>query len=307
MSTALSTHIHSSSEKGLSSVSTLIVGTKASILIDPPFLIPDARSVVAWIKSITSVPLAAVFVTHHHPDHYFSANPILEAFPSSSFYAAPYVRAGLDREYDEKVIFWPQVFGKENVPVTPRKPDPYPFSFLILEGNPQSPVMLLGPVQGDSVDHTLFWLPTEKTIICGDSVYARSTHVWAEEIETPEILSAWKKTLDLIDSLKPEKVITGHLEAGWTLDAKADLAHNRKYLELFTEKISTAARKPTVDEIYSTFKDAFPQADKNLDFFLGKLSNQFGEKGDVWEENRHHNVGARTKKDLEGFVLGSGQ
>lgn len=37
------------------------------------------------------------------------------------------------------------------------------------------------------------------------------------------------------------------------------------------------------------------QADRNLDFFLGHLSNNFGEGGEVWEENRHHNVGAGRK------------
>ena len=87
---SLQTYIHSSSEKGLSSVSTLIVGTKVAALIDPPFLIPDAEDVVKWIKSKTSLPLKAVFVTHHHPDHFFSANPILQAFPGSELFAAPY-------------------------------------------------------------------------------------------------------------------------------------------------------------------------------------------------------------------------
>jgi glyoxylase-like metal-dependent hydrolase (beta-lactamase superfamily II) len=176
----LQTYIHSSSEKGLSSVTTLIVGTKSAILIDPPFLIPDAHEIISWIKKITSNPLRAVFVTHHHPDHYFSANPILEAFPTALFYAAPYVRAGIDREYDEKIKFWPTVFGKENVPALPRKPEPYPYSFILLDGDPTSPIMLLGPVQGDSVDHTLFWLPSEKTIVTGDALYGRSTHVWWE-------------------------------------------------------------------------------------------------------------------------------
>lgn len=82
------------------------------------------------------------------------------------------------------------------------------------------------------------------------------------------------------------------------------MEHNRKYLDLFTEKISKAPKKPAVDDIYATFKEAFPKADKNLEFFLGHLSNQFGEGGKIWEENRHHNVGARTKEDLEGFLLG---
>lgn len=107
----------------------------------------------------------------------------------------------------------------------------------------------------------------------------------------------------MIDSLAPEKIIVGHLEKGWVLDAKADLDHNRKYLALFQRKITEAKTKPTVKDIYDTFKNAFPEADKNLEFFLGHLSNQFGEGGKIWEENKHHNVGARTTSTLEGFVM----
>ncbi|KAK7883379.1 hypothetical protein LTR67_011303 [Exophiala xenobiotica] len=303
MASNLQNFIHSSSEKGLSSVTTLITGDSVAVLVDPPFLIPDANAVVEWIKKTTKAPLKAVFVTHHHPDHYFSANPILEAYPSATLYAAPYVCAGIDREYDEKVKYWPSVFGEENVPTRPRKPTPFNFTFLQLEGNPKSPIVLLGPLQGDSVDHTLFWLPTEGVIICGDSVYARSTHVRVEEIETPQILEAWGRTLDVIEALEPVKIIPGHLEAGWALDAKEDMAHMRRYLQLFSEKITHAEKKPQVKDLFVTFKEAFPQADKNLDFFLGHLSNQFGEGGEIWEENRHHQVGARSKEQLQGFLL----
>jgi glyoxylase-like metal-dependent hydrolase (beta-lactamase superfamily II) len=174
----LQTYHHASSIKGLSSITTLIVGASESVLIDPPFLIPDALSVVRWIKETTLNPLKAVFVTHHHPDHFFSANPILDAFPTAKFYAAPYVLEGINREYDDKVKYWPTVFGQENVPEAPRKPDEFNFGFFLLNGNPESPVVLLGPLQGDSVDHTVFWLPTEKTVVCGDTIYGRSTHVW---------------------------------------------------------------------------------------------------------------------------------
>ena len=88
----------------------------------------------------------------------------------------------------------------------------------------------------------------------------RSFNRRVEEIETPQILDAWNKTLSLIEALKPVKVVTGHIEAGWELDAQADLAHNRKYLDLFAEKITNAKSKPGVDELYQVFKDAFPQA-----------------------------------------------
>lgn len=172
----LQTHIHQSSEKGLSSVTTLITGLFHAVLVDPPLLIPDAESVVKWIREKAPTQhLVAVFVTHHHPDHYFSANPILEAHPAAFLYAAPYVCAAIDREYDDKVAYWPTVLGTEAVPSRPRRPTPYPYSFIRLDGEV---VVLMGPVQGDSVDHTMFWIPSEKTVICGDVVYARSTHVW---------------------------------------------------------------------------------------------------------------------------------
>jgi len=177
----LQTYHHSSSTKGLSSITTLIVGAEEAVLIDPPLLVPDAQAVVTWIQTTTNNPLKAVFVTHHHPDHFFSANPVLDAFPSAKFYAAPYVLAGINREYDDKVKYWPTVFGNE-VPEAPKKPEEFNFSFFMLQGNPDSPVVLLGPLQGDSVDHTLFWMPTERTIICGDAVYGRSTHVWYVEL-----------------------------------------------------------------------------------------------------------------------------
>ncbi|KAI1627961.1 beta-lactamase [Exophiala viscosa] len=302
----LEVYTQSSSEKGLSSVTTLIVGSKAAVIIDPPFLVPDAKAVVEMAKSKTSKPVVAVFVTHHHPDHYFSANPILEAWPKAKFLAHPYVRAGIDREYDEKVIYWPQVFGRESVPVNPRRPEVYNYSFFILEGDEASPIALLGPVQGDSVDHTLFWMPRERIIVTGDAVYARTTHAWVEEIETPDILHAWNLTLQLIEALDPVKIITGHIESGADFDKEKDLEHMHQYLGLFEEKITNAKEKPQVQDLFDAFKTAFPHCTKNLDFFLGHLSNQFGEGGQKWEENRQHDVASRTRDSLEGFLLGTG-
>jgi glyoxylase-like metal-dependent hydrolase (beta-lactamase superfamily II) len=181
----------------------------------------------------------------------------------------------------------------------------YPYSFFMLPGDPSSPVVLLGPVQGDSVDHTLFWLPTERTIITGDAVYSRSTHAWVEEVETPALLDAWRLTLLLIESLNPERVIAGHIEEGWEFNARDDLAHMHKYLDLFEQKIIKApTKKPTPEELIETFKSAFPECKKNLDFFLGHMSQHFGEGGTPWAENRHHNVGQRTRDTLEGFALG---
>ncbi|GAA5913753.1 hypothetical protein JCM6882_002333 [Rhodosporidiobolus microsporus] len=298
----LEVHYKINSVEGLSSITTLIVGAEACVLIDAPFLIPDAKEVIKFIKEKTSLPLVAVFVTHHHPDHFFSANPILEEWPESRFLAAPYVLEGIEREYDEKIVFWPSIYG-DLVPKNPRKPEAYPYSFFILPGNSNSPIFTVGPCQGDSVAHSMFYLPRERTIITGDCMYSRSVHVWAAEIDTPEILSAWQNILDLIEGLDVDLIIPGHAESDEFLDKAADLEYNRKYLELFATKITYAEKKPQVEEIVDTFKSAFPECKHNHGFFLGKLGDCYGEGGPGWPENALHQIGEYTTGDLEGFVM----
>ena len=95
-------------------------------------------------------------------------------------------------------------------------------------------------------------------------IVRRLTSHRVEEIETPQIYDAWVKTLDLIEALNPSKVIPGHIESGWELDAKADLSHNRKYLDLFASKVTYAKKKPSVDELYEIFKSAFPQVSPTM-------------------------------------------
>lgn len=69
------------------------------------------------------------------------------------------------------------------------------------------------------------------------------------ETETATVLEAWRNILDLIDSLEPSKIIPGHMESGLPLSRDEDLAHNRKYLDLFATKIIYADKKPAVHEV----------------------------------------------------------
>lgn len=99
-----------------------------------------------------------------------------------------------------------------------------------------------------------------------------------------------------------------HIEQGWEPDFTADLAHMKKYLSLFGEKVTNAPKKARLDKLFSFFKDSFPQATKNLDFFLGHLSNghlsnQFGEGGTIWEENRHQNPASGRATSYWGICL----
>ncbi|GAA6041736.1 hypothetical protein JCM8097_008305 [Rhodosporidiobolus ruineniae] len=304
----LEVHYKINSEAGLESVTSLIVGANSAVLIDAPFLVPDAKEVVTWIKEKTSVPLVAVFTSHGHPDHYFSASVVLEAWPEAKFLAAPYVTKLIDEEFDDKVPYWRKVYG-EAVPEHPRKPDPYPFSFFVLPSNPSSPIFLMGPVQGDQVDHSMFYLPREKVLITGDCLYGRGVHTWAAEISTPALLESWRNILALMDGLDLALLIPGHLSstAGLGPEKDKDIEYNREYLELFAQKVTYAAKKPGMEELYSTFESAFPSCTANKGFFLGKLADCFGAGGPGWKENEHAGIDERTSEELDGWILGGGK
>ena len=81
-------HVETHINTGLSvnMVSSLIIGSQAAVLIDLPLAIPEARSLAAWVRNITEKPLAAVFTTHYHPDHYLSGGAFLEFFPDAKYY-----------------------------------------------------------------------------------------------------------------------------------------------------------------------------------------------------------------------------
>jgi glyoxylase-like metal-dependent hydrolase (beta-lactamase superfamily II) len=50
---------------GLSSISTLIIGANAAVLMDPIFCLTDAAE---WTKTkFGKGELSAIYITHHHP------------------------------------------------------------------------------------------------------------------------------------------------------------------------------------------------------------------------------------------------
>jgi glyoxylase-like metal-dependent hydrolase (beta-lactamase superfamily II) len=177
----LQTYTQSSSGHGFCSMLTLIVGKTSAVLVDPPFMIADAEALLKWIKTITNNPITAIFTSHHHPDHFWSANIVIESYPSAKLYAAPYILndilSDILKEYEAKPPFVQNLLGAK-ASMRPTKPEPYPWSFFLLDGNASSPIMLLGPMQGD-YNSTIFWLPAERTLIAGDIIYARDIHIWS--------------------------------------------------------------------------------------------------------------------------------
>src|SRR5688500_1763276 len=78
------------------SKAALIMAEHDAVLVDPPFTQADAHRVVAIVLD-SGKRLTHVFVTHDHPDHYFSMDVIAEAFPDAQIVAHPTVVADIWR------------------------------------------------------------------------------------------------------------------------------------------------------------------------------------------------------------------
>jgi glyoxylase-like metal-dependent hydrolase (beta-lactamase superfamily II) len=59
--------------------STLIMGSREAVLVDPPLTIEQAGEVGDWIAA-AGRQLRQIYVTHGHGDHWFGAIPLLQRF-----------------------------------------------------------------------------------------------------------------------------------------------------------------------------------------------------------------------------------
>lgn len=150
-------------------------------------------------------------------------------------------------------------FGRENITSDPAMPLVYPNTFFTLKGHEKEPIHILKNMVGDTVDVNMFWIPSQRILIAGDTVYHRAMHLWLADMDTSALSSTWLKTLDFIASLKPSKVIPGHA-ASLNFNVALDLKHCRQYIRFFQDKIFS--RGPgffTPSQIAQMLGDAFPR------------------------------------------------
>ena len=68
--------------------STMVIGEKDILLIDPQFSLSEAHKLAAEILE-SKKHLATIYVTHPHPDHLFGLAVLKQAFPQAKIVALP--------------------------------------------------------------------------------------------------------------------------------------------------------------------------------------------------------------------------
>jgi glyoxylase-like metal-dependent hydrolase (beta-lactamase superfamily II) len=204
-SSRLTVEVMTSSPRSLASNAVLVTGEDEAVLIDTALTLADNDPIVERLRA-SGKQLKAVLVSHAHPDHYFGIDVVRDAFPEASVCARRSVIEQIS-EYRAKVIHWQELYAGE-IPTTLRLPDPLDGDSVRLEG---SVIELIDLFMIESLHATAFYLPSEKTLVAGDFVYARAHH-YMSDVGDPD---AWISELERVrDGFEIERVIPGHGPSG---------------------------------------------------------------------------------------------
>jgi glyoxylase-like metal-dependent hydrolase (beta-lactamase superfamily II) len=147
----------------------------------------------------------------------------------------------MKKTWKAKVKQWAPMYGAL-VPEEPVLPVALAGKTLTLEGQT---LEIRGATQGDTADNAYVWIPSTKTVIAGDIVYA-NVHVWTRDGNAAQ-RRAWIKTLDEIAALGPTTVIAGHKDPKAPDDLSA-VRGTRAYLEAFDAAVASSRSAAEVQQ-----------------------------------------------------------
>ena len=243
--------------------STIIEGAHEVMLVDAQLTKAGAERVLRQIKD-TRKPLSLIYLTHEHADHFLGLEVFRDAYPDARIIANSAVVDRINKVYREKLEKWKNILGSDATShvVAISKFDA---DFIEFES---SRIEILKKVQGDTDENTMLWLPEQRALIAGDTVF-NGMHVYTAETDR-NARKNWSSTLKKIRELKPLVVIPGHSKVGAPLDAITALDFTERYLLVFEEELKKA-KDP--ESLVKAMKDDFPSADLILALERGAKAN----------------------------------
>lgn len=237
-------------EEGFEVASVIVLGKKDAVLIDAQWTLSSAHRVVAEILD-TGKNLTTIYLTHAHPDHYFGAGTIAEAFPKARVVAVASEADIINKQFFGKIEIWESTIGAHNVCRKTTHVDTLTEDHIELEGQR---LEIISKVVGDMKYNTMVWIPSIKTLYASDVLFNQA-HPFTCELLADE-RKQWVKDIDKIESMGAEVIIPGHQRPGMPFD-KSSLDFTRAYLVATEEEL---ARNESVGDFYCAMAERFPQA-----------------------------------------------
>lgn len=231
--------------------STLIMGRRDAVLIDPALTATQAAEVGDWIAA-SGRRLRQIYITHGHGDHWFGAIPLLQRFPGVTVQTtagtAKIIAAQNDPEF--RAEFWDRVFpgqlpaGELDVSIV----DEQGFE---LEGVALVPVEV-GHTDTDAT--TMLHVPDMGLLVAGDVVY-NGVHLYLTESDGIAGIDEWLAALDTAEALRPATVIAGHKDPR-AFDNPSQILSTRRYL---TDARRLLESSESADEFYQEMLRLHPR------------------------------------------------
>ena len=231
--------------------STLIMGRRDAVLIDPALTATQAADVGDWIAA-SGRRLRQIYITHGHGDHWFGAIPLLQRFPGVTVQTtagtAKIMAAQNDPEF--RAEFWDRVFpgqlpaGELDVSIV----DEQGFE---LEGVALVPVEV-GHTDTDAT--TMLHVPDMGLLVAGDVVY-NGVHLYLTESDGIAGIDEWLAALDTAEALRPATVIAGHKDPR-AFDNPSQIQATRRYL---TDARRLLESSESADEFYQEMLRLHPR------------------------------------------------
>jgi glyoxylase-like metal-dependent hydrolase (beta-lactamase superfamily II) len=203
--------------------STLILGDRDAVLVDPPFTRDQVQRVVEWIEN-SGRNLKYVYATHGHGDHWFGTDLLLQRFPAAIAYATEGTIGKMrEQATTGRAQMWDVDFPGQ-IPPSPVVYQPIPKTGLELEGEALHAVEV---GHTDTDDTTVLHVPSIGLVVAGDVAY-NGVHQYLLESADGGIRH-WLQALNKVAALQPRTVVAGHKNAELP-DSPAILGETRDYL-----------------------------------------------------------------------------
>jgi glyoxylase-like metal-dependent hydrolase (beta-lactamase superfamily II) len=211
----LHTFISSFAEGHIANATHIVESKNQLVLVDAQFLAPYARQFRSYANSLKNKPIARLYLTHRHPDHWFG---IGTAFSDVPIYALPETRAFLHDHGEDSRRDHLSKLGEELAPqriVVPQE------TATLGSDTIDGVQYVFSKLIDTEIDfHLIIELPDLKTLIVQDLVYS-GTHLYLTKD-----LDHWMQILGDMLLSDHDLFLTGH---GWPAD-KIEVAKNVEYL-----------------------------------------------------------------------------
>jgi len=243
--------------------SVIVEGDREVMLVDAQLTKASAEKVLQEIME-TKKPLAMIYITHEHADHFLGLEVFKRAYPGVTIMATSAVVDRINKVYREKLDKWQKILGPD---ATSQIVEISKFdgSYIDFEG---SRIQVIKDIQGDTDQNTMLWIPGQSILIAGDVLFD-DIHVYTGETDG-KARAKWLDTLRKVRELKPAVVVPGHSKAGAALDGSTAVDFTERYLLAFNEELKTA-KDP--EGLINAMKEKFPSAGLLLALERGAKAN----------------------------------